>query len=40
MLTEVRQHATGKTSLSKVIFVLFHPLAYEAFQRELAKLES
>ncbi len=39
MLTEVRQFARRETVLNKVNFVLFHPLASEAFQRQLSKLE-
>jgi len=39
MLTEIRRYAAESTSLERVVLVLFHPLASEIFQRELAKLE-
>ena len=35
MIGEVRQYSTKKTSLEKVVFVLFDPTAYQVFKREL-----
>ncbi len=38
MINEVRRQASGKTSLQKVVFILFQPQAAEVFRQELAKL--
>jgi O-acetyl-ADP-ribose deacetylase (regulator of RNase III) len=39
MISEVRQQAREKTSLEKVVLVLFNPSAAEVFQRQLNELK-
>jgi O-acetyl-ADP-ribose deacetylase (regulator of RNase III) len=38
MISEVLQYTSKDTLLEKVVFILYHPLAAQAFQRELAKV--
>ncbi len=40
MAEEVREDLAGETSLEEVVFVLYGEEAYQAFEREVEKVES